>query len=94
MQAHTVQSGAEAVRLPFNLLCADYLRRPGPQDTRVMNDLDRRVIAHLTGLTETHNIQMAIDAGHLKYEQEMAGFRQVATLATHYGASPLAALKP
>lgn len=94
MQENMVQSGAEAVRLLFNLLRADYLHRPGPQDTRVMNDPDRRVIVHLTGLTETRNIQMAIDADHPKLEQVMAGFLQVATLATHYGASPLAALKP
>ena len=68
MQENMVQSGAEAVRLLFNLLRADYLHRPGPQDTRVMNDPDRRVIVRLTGLTETHNIQMAIDADRPKLE--------------------------
>jgi hypothetical protein len=59
-----------------------------------MNDPDRRVIAHLTDLTEAHNMPMATDADPLKPGQAMVASHQVATLATHYGASPLAVQKP
>jgi hypothetical protein len=59
-----------------------------------MNDPDRRVIAHPTDLTEAHNTPMATDADRLKLEQAMAASHRIATLATHYGASPLAVQKP
>jgi hypothetical protein len=59
-----------------------------------MKDLDRRAIAHPTDLIEALSIPTVTDADRLKFEQAMAAFLPTATLATHCGASLLAAQKP